>query len=162
MPKSRVVVEPPVEQNRVALRRRRDRPVDLRREEVDPALRQPVLAVGVQFRVRVETGDRRRHAGRMTRPVDAERTDAELDARSRRLDEVVDAGDHPVDVIAAPVVAREAAAGRYVGVVGGRVGELRPVRVRVEVVVEVDSVNVVPVPRSDNVISLVVGTCRFW
>ena len=60
-----------------------DGPVELGSEEVHPATPQPQQRVGVDARVRVEPGDRRRHAGTGTRPIETERTDAELRGRTQ-------------------------------------------------------------------------------
>src|SRR5205814_1670096 len=97
-----------------------DGPVKLRREIVAPALVEPLLRISVKLAVGIEAGD----ALGISWAPDAEGADAELHPLLLALDAVVDALDEGVDVLAAPVVAGEGAAGVFVGVPGGIVGEV--------------------------------------
>ena len=94
---------PPVEQSGKTLLRRRDRPVELRREVVDPSLLKPFAGIRVDARVRVET----LHAGRVIGPPDPKWRDAHLDRRLDRVYLSVHSLDEPVDVGPSPVIASQ-------------------------------------------------------
>src|SRR5688500_14267194 len=100
VPSFHVLLRPPGEQGGVALRRRLNRPVQLRREVVEPSFHQPFARVSINLLVRVEALDRRG----IPWPPNAERAHAELDAGLRPLDGAVEISHEDVDVAAAPVV----------------------------------------------------------
>ncbi|RAO32897.1 hypothetical protein PSN13_03587 [Micromonospora saelicesensis] len=120
-----------------------DVPVELRHHVVDPLLLDPLAGVGRDDVVRLAAGGVRTERVDGLVAPDAERADAELYPRLGRLDLAVHLLDQQVDVVPppvgpvgeAPVVGRE---GRVVRHLVGAAG------VGVEVVVEVDAIDVVP------------------
>src|SRR6266513_975788 len=82
-------------------------PIELRREVIQPAVRQPFARVGIEFGVRVVACDLRR----ISRPPDAKRADAEFHPRFGGFDGFIHATDEGVDVLAPPIVAAQLSAG---------------------------------------------------
>ena len=119
--------------------------VQLRREIVHPAVREPLSRIRIQRGVRVESrGDRLR----IPRPPELERRDPELHPRFQLPYLRVQLLDELVDVRPPPVVARELSAVPPVCLPASLVGKIRgPVRatlrVRIEIVVEMHAVDVV-------------------
>src|SRR5215471_11221961 len=69
-----VLLRPPAQQSRKALFGRIDRPIQLRREIIHPAVDQPLARIGIKFRISIKTSNRRRGAG----APDAKRANAKL------------------------------------------------------------------------------------
>src|SRR5674476_1191191 len=140
-----VLAEPPAKQHRIALRRLRDGPVELRCEVIDPPLAQPLPGVAVELLVGIEAFD----LLGISRSPDAERTDAHLHPRFDRLRALVYLLDQRVYAVPAPVVARKPATLLCICGVARRIGErncdavLSDLGVRIEVVVDVDAIHVV-------------------
>lgn len=135
---------PPVVEILKRLSSRVDRPVELRREIVEPSLVQPLFRVAVKRFVRVHSDDARR----VSRAPDSKRRHAEIHVTVVVLDEIVRVANQLVDVFSSPVVAvhfpavvdvfRESSFIRKSLVVVVR-------RIRVEVIVVVESVDVVAI-----------------
>ena len=139
-----ILCQPPFKDRTVALIPGFNWPVDLRHKEVHPSLLKPELCISKCSRVRVKPRDRCRHAVWFTRSVQTKRAYAKLDILPsvgflvQRLDEVVDVATSPVTQIQCsslfPVssiclVVWKGDASNWV---------------RVEVVVDVNAVNVIP------------------
>ena len=133
-----VVLDPPSHQRRKTLLLLVHRPVQLRRQVVDPPALEPQLRVGVDLRVRIQPFDLRR----VVRAPDAERTDSHLCRRADRLHRAVEIADEAVDVVAAPVVERQPPSFRAIALVGRCIRKIDVgLRIGIEVVVEVDAVH---------------------
>lgn len=137
---------PPLQESHKACVRVRDVPVELRREVVDPSLAEPQSRVGVEFFVLVESFDLFGVSG----SPHTERAYADFDPRFDFLGVSVEALDELVDVVSAPVAAVELATHILILLIGFLVREIDDfVRlfilnlIGVEIVVDVDSVNVV-------------------
>src|SRR5258708_24156646 len=77
-----VLVGPPSQQHRIALLLGIDRPIELRTQIIDPALRHPLPRAGEEFIVSVQALDGRWVAS----APDAKRADAQFHERFLRLD----------------------------------------------------------------------------
>lgn len=122
------------------MRRRVYLPIELRRQIVEPAVLQPILRVGVDLIVRIEAD----YAGRVARTPYAKRANTELYQRFDRLDTIVHVPHQAVDVVAAPIGQSQLASRAHVLTVELRVWKRdRTVRIRVKVVVNMDSVYVI-------------------
>src|SRR5689334_9211709 len=96
-----ILLDPPLEQDRVRLGSLRDRPIKLWRPVVAPSFPDPLSRVRIKHAVLVHPLDLRRVA----RTPDSERTDPEFHVRFGFLDTLVEPLYKCIDVVAAPILA---------------------------------------------------------
>ena len=140
-----ILIQPPVQNVRVRVVGAGDAPVDLRDEDIQPALLQPELGVGVLGLVRVVAADVFGHAPLLPGSVHPNRTDRDLHLAVRLLHRHVQTIDHPVDVVSPPVVQLHLPALILVILVRLLVREVVLLGVGVEIIVQVYPVYIVPV-----------------
>ena len=142
----RVLAQPVVAQHLESLGRTGPGPVELGGEVVEPALAAPALHIGIQLVELAEALDARRTQAGL---ADAEGADAHLEPGLDAVHLAVQRLDQAVDVVAAPVVARQPAATAAVGLPAGVIGEGAVLalalahRVGIEIVIDVHTVDVV-------------------
>ena len=117
-----------------------DRPVQLGRIVVAPALVEPEFGIGIEFFILIEALDAR---GKAWLP-DPKGTDSEFHVRLGRFDLLIETLDELIHLIATPVVARKLTSGFDVVVPSSIVGEGCIVDgVGVEVIVDMNAVDVI-------------------
>ena len=159
----RILRQPVVEQHAKRLRRLRHRPVQLRRQVIEPALGQPQFRIRIQFIVLAEADDAGRAA---VGTADTERADTEAHPALFAVDAGIQGFDQLVDVLAAPGRAVQLATGQQIllpgrligkrqfalgatiarvqrGRLGSRTGAGRVDRVRIKVIVDVHAIDIV-------------------
>src|ERR1041385_2601041 len=146
-----VLPDPPVQQDRIWLIRRRNLPIKLWGVVIAPALVEPKLCICIKLVVLVESF----HDRRISRPPDSKRTDAELNPLFLRLCAFINLLDEKIHLRSPPVVAGEFAASLEIFLPSWFIWEigildalrrrlLEVVRIRIEIVVHVDAVDVIP------------------
>ena len=146
MPALCILLDPPLQQNGVAQIGARCRPIELRREVVRPSIDEPLSRVAVKLRVGIKTSNLRG----IPRPPHSKWADSEFHPRLCSLDPHVHLVNQTVDVGPAPIIPRKCSAGSEIFPPAVRVGELNgpsaPVLllVRVEIVIDVNAIDVVP------------------
>ena len=118
----RILALPVIEQHFEGLRCLIDRPIQLRSQIVQPAVAQPEFDICIQLVVLAEAGDA---GGATLRTAETERADAELNPALFSMNAFMQALDQRVDILPAPVGARQGATAGEIVVPGRFIGKIR-------------------------------------
>src|SRR5439155_24780267 len=124
-----------------------DRPIELRREIISPAVQHPLSGIAIELGVGIKMVATRFR--RISGTPDAKWTDSEFHPRLCCLDVDVDFVNQTVDVGATPIIAGEISAGSQVLSPAGCIRKIHhssaPILllVRIEVIIDVHSIDVI-------------------